>query len=65
MHKQAAKYVSCADQAIVLVFPPFPDLAITLSEAKIRQTQALIYTLFFIDNSRHVWNFCVLLISSL
>lgn len=65
MHKQAAKYVSCADQAIVLVFPPSLDLAITLSEAKIRQTQALIYTLFFIDNSRHVWNFCVLLISSL
>lgn len=52
MHKQAAKYVSCADQAIVLVFPqsiPRQGLAITLSEAKIRQTQALIYTLFFID----------------
>lgn len=34
--------------------PPSLDLAITLSEAKIRQTQALIYTLFFTDNSRYV-----------
>lgn len=33
---------------------PRQGLVITLSEAKIRQTQALIYTLFFIDNSRHV-----------
>lgn len=65
MHKQAAKCVSCWTDQVGVCFgfpPPYIEgLAITLSEAKISQTLALIYTLFFMDLSRHVlWLWCAI-----